>query len=571
MEKTNRISAVERFFKLLNLDRETIININIYAILNGIITLSLPLGIQAIINFITGSQYSTSWYVLVVIVIIGILVSGILQIFQLSLAEDLQQSIFANSALEFTYRIPRLKREAIEKFNLPEMVNRFFDTLTIQKGITKILLDFTRASLQVIFGILLLSLYHPFFIMYGLAIFILLIIALRFTAPLGFQSSIKESSFKYKLVHWMEELARTFEGFKMAGNVLFPLERANEIVKNYLKFRKKHFRILAIQYLIMVFFKVFITGGLLIIGGILVINNQMNIGQFVAAEVIIIMLMTSIEKLMLSFDTIYDVMTGLEKIGYFTDLPLEEPEGLKVKPSENGINVHFIDLTFHNITDEMKVDKLNATVKAGEKVAVTGFDKSGTSLFLHLAAGSYRDFEGVVSYNDIPIGNIDIMDLRKYIGENLGRDLIFEGTVTENITLGRENISQEDIEEMSKIIGLNSDIENLKHGYNEVLRSGGKYLPETVPLKLLLVRALIHKPKLIVLKDSFDLLDNENIDALFEYLMSEKTKATVIVATRKRKYLKLIDNIIWMQDGKVRNKGGYKDLLAEDDFSFMVK
>ncbi len=568
---TTKISPIQRFIKLLNLDRETVININIYAILNGIITLSLPLGIQAIINFITGGQFATTWYVLVIIVIFGILISGILQILQLSLAEDLQQKIFANSALEFTYRIPRLKREEIERFNLPEMVNRFFDTLTLQKGISKLLLDFTRSSLQVVFGILLLSLYHPFFIAYGLALFVILLIALRFTGPLGLQSSIKESSYKYQLVHWLEELARTFEGFKMAGNVAFPLERSNGIVKDYLKYRKKHFRVLALQYLIMVFFKVFITGGLLILGGILVINNQMNIGQFVAAEVIIILLMTSIEKLMFSFETIYDVLTALEKIGYFTDLTLEKQGGLRIKPDDKGIKINFIDLTFHNITDEIKVDKLNAAITSGEKIAVTGFDKSGTSLFLHMAAGSYRDFEGVVSYNNIPIGNIDIMDLRQYIGENLGRDLIFEGTVTENITLGRKQITQDEIEEMSSIIGLSADIENLRDGYDEVLRSGGKYLPETVPLKLLLVRALIHKPKLIVLKDNFDMLDNETIDGLFEYLLSAKTEATVIIATRKRKYLKLIDNIIWMQDGKVRKKGAYKELLLEDDFTFMVK
>ena len=162
-----KLSPIKRFFKLLNLDRQTVVNIYIYAIFNGLITLTLPLGIQAIINFITGGEFSSSWFVLVFIIILGITVSGIMQIKQLSLAEDLQQKIFAHSAYEFTYRLPKLKRDKIEKYHLPELVNRFFDTLSLQKGISKILLDFSRSALQVLFGIILLSLYHPFFIFYG--------------------------------------------------------------------------------------------------------------------------------------------------------------------------------------------------------------------------------------------------------------------------------------------------------------------------------------------------------------------------------------------------------------------
>ena len=185
-----KLTPINRFFKLLNLDRQTVVNIYIYAVFNGLITLSLPLGIQAIINFITGGQFTTSWFVLVFIIILGIIVSGVMQIKQLSLAEDLQQKIFAHSAFEFTYRIPRLKRDDIEKHHLPELVNRFFDTLTLQKGISKILLDFSRSFLQVFFGIILLSLYHPFFILYGLVLLILLVVIFRYTAPLGMKSSL---------------------------------------------------------------------------------------------------------------------------------------------------------------------------------------------------------------------------------------------------------------------------------------------------------------------------------------------------------------------------------------------
>ena len=565
------LSPLKRFFKLLNLDRQNIINIYIYAIFNGLIALSLPLGIQAIINFITGGQFSTSWFVLVFIVILGIVVSGVMQVMQLSLAEDLQQKIFTHSAFEFTYRIPRLRRDEIDQHHLPELVNRFFDTLTLQKGLSKILLDFSRSLLQVLFGIILLSLYHPFFIFYGLALLIILVIVFRYTAPMGLKSSIFESKYKYEVVHWMEEIARTFEGFKMAGDTQMPLRKTNSIIKNYLKYRKKHFKILVTQYSVMVGFKVLITGGLLILGGVLVLNQQMNIGQFVAAEIVIILLLTSIEKLILSFETIYDVMTGLDKIGYFTDLPLENESGFRIEPDRKGIEIHFKHLSYVNSNDDMRLSNLNAIIKPGERVAVTGVNRSGKSLFLQLAAGLYRNFDGVVSYNNIPLGNIDVMHLRGYIGENLGHDLIFEGTLLENITLGRENIKQEDVERIVNLVGLRDYVENLHNGYNEILNSGGRRLPEGASIKLVLARAFVHKPKLILLEDPFDAMDNETTDKILEYLRSDELEATVIIATKRRKYLKLMDKIIWMNNGVIRETAHYDELRKNSEFTFMVK
>lgn len=564
-------TAIERFFKLLNLDRQAIINVYIYSIFNGLIALTLPLGIQAIINLITGGQFSTSWFVLVLVVILGLVISGILQVMQLSLTEDLQQKIFTHSAFEFTYRIPRLKRDLVEKYHIPELVNRFFDTLTLQKGMSKILLDFSRAFLQVILGILLLSFYHPFFIIYGISLLFVLIIIFRYTAPLGLKSSLKESSYKYALVHWMEEVARSFEAFKMAGNTNLTLQKTNEHLKGYLKYRKQHFKILVFQYYLMIGFKVLITGGLLILGGVLVINQQMNIGQFVAAEIVIILLLNSVEKLILSFETIYDVMTGLEKIGYVTDIPLEEDKGLKIDPKSKGIEIHLKKLNYTNLLEDMKISNVNISIKQGEKVAITGHNRSGKSLLLQLIAGLYRNFEGVVSYNEIPLGNIDVMDLRSYIGENLGHDLIFEGTVLENITLGRENISIKDIDEVVDLVGLRDYIESLTNGYDEHLNSGGKRLPEGVSIRMVLARAFVHKPKLILLEDPFDALDNESADKIIEYLRSEKVESTVIIATRRRKYLKLLDTIYWMKNGELSASGHYNDLRNIDDFTFMVK
>ena len=169
MENKYKISTLKRFYRLLQVDKQDILSVYIYALFNGAVVLSLPLGIQAIISLISGGQVSTSWIILVILVILGLALSGVMQIMQLSIAENIQQKIFTRSAFEFAYRIPRMKLEAIDKTYLPEQANRFFDTITIQKGLSKILLDFSSASMQVFFGLILLSLYHPFFIFFSLS------------------------------------------------------------------------------------------------------------------------------------------------------------------------------------------------------------------------------------------------------------------------------------------------------------------------------------------------------------------------------------------------------------------
>ena len=166
MELSN-ISPIKRFWLLINPDKKEIRNIYIYAIFIGLVNLSLPIGIQAIINLIQGGQMSVSWMVLVAFVIIGIAISGILQINQFRITEYLQQKIFTRAAFEFTYRIPKIKLEALYKHYAPELMNRFFDVITIQKGLSKILIDFSTASIQTVFGLVLLSLYHPFFIVFS--------------------------------------------------------------------------------------------------------------------------------------------------------------------------------------------------------------------------------------------------------------------------------------------------------------------------------------------------------------------------------------------------------------------
>ena len=197
--------------------------------------------------------------------------------------------IFTRSSFEFAYRFPKMKMDGLRGYYPPELVNRFFDTLTVQKGLSKLLIDFPAALMQIIFGLLLLSFYHPFFIIYGFFLLILVYIVFKFTAQKGLETSLDESDNKYKVVHWLQEIARSILSFKLSGKTTLAMDKNDRLVSDYLEARENHFRVLVVQFIQLIGFKVLVTAGLLIIGGLLVLNQQMNIGQFVAAEIIILL------------------------------------------------------------------------------------------------------------------------------------------------------------------------------------------------------------------------------------------------------------------------------------------
>ncbi len=559
MKKLVNISPLKRFFKLLEVDRQEILSIYVYALFSGVITLSLPLGIQAIINLISGGQVSTSWIILVVFVIAGIALAGIMQIMQLSISENLQQKIFTRSAFEFAYRIPRLKLEAVGKAYVPELVNRFFDTLSVQKGLSKILMDFSSASLQVVFGLILLSLYHPLFIPLSMFFVAVAYLIFRLTAPRGLKTSLVESEHKYEVAHWLEELARAMETFKLAGKSQLPLTRTDEVVAEYLTSRKAHFKTLVIQYINLVGFKVLIAAGLLLIGGLLVINQQMNIGQFVASEIIIILVLASIEKLILSMETIYDVLASIEKIGNVMDIPIERDEGARSTLEGEGLSIRLDNFSYRFSEGQDNILKdINLSIDSGEKICLSGSNASGKSLLLQLIAALYDGFSGSLTYDNLPLSNWCREDLRSFIGDSLTKEDIFQGTLQENISLNKPDVTLDQVQQAVAIVGLTDFIKTLSEGYNTRLIPEGKDLPKSIRLKIMLARCLTGEPKLILLEDKFNQMNGTDKKRLLDHLLSQGN--TVIAVSNDPRVAERFDRVIVLDNGKLIGDGKFTEM-----------
>lgn len=546
-------TPVQRFFRLLQPNKDAIRNLYIFAIFNGLIALSLPLGIQAIINLIQGGEVSASWILLVGIVLIGYILNGALQIVQLRITEDLQKDIFTRSAFEFAYRIPRIRMDALQNQYAPELMNRFFDTISIQKGVAKVLLEMTAAALSILFGLILLSFYHPFFIIFSVLIIVLGIIIGSYIFQRGLKSSIVESKYKYKVAFWLEEVARTNTTFRLSCDTSLPVRKTDVLVEKYLDAREGHFKILLRQYYLFIFFKILIAAGFLILGGILVFNQQMNIGQFVAAEIVILLLISSTEKLLLTLEVVYDLLTSIEKIGQVTDLELEKSSGHSniVNEDQQGMSVSIHNLYFkYPDSADYSLQDFNLDIKSNEKVTLTGSNGSGKATLLKLMTAFFEPQRGNIIYDNIPIKNYDITQLRSYIAECISEDRIFEGTLLENLTVGRD-ISQYKISEVLDNIGLTSFIHQLPQGYNTEIGPQGKRLPGSVTQKIILARNLLKEPRLMIVEDIFKNIEKKEKLLIFKYILQKNAERTVIVVSKDPDIMQLTDRIITLDDGKV--------------------
>ena len=543
----------QRLIGLIQLEKRDILQIFYYAIFAGIVALSLPLGIQAIINLIQGAQISTSWVVLVTLVTLGVALSGLLQLMQLRIIETIQQRIFLRSSFELTYRFPKIKMSELRNYYPPELANRFFDTLIIQKGLSKILIDIPTAVLQILFALILLSFYHPFFIIFGLLLLVLVFIVFKFTAIRGLETSLKESKHKYKVAHWIQEIARTLISFKLSGMTNLGLSKNDELVGEYLKARESHFKVLITQFIQMIGFKVIVTASLLLIGGALVLNQEMNIGQFVAAEIIILLVIASVEKLILGLESFYDVLTSLEKIGQILDKDLESHYGEKPVFNDN-FNIELNKVTYsvpEKIEPILKDISLKINIKS--RILIFGESGSGKSTLLRLIASAIEATSGHIYVNNLSISSLKLNHYRAHLGISLTEETPFEGSIKTNLTVGNENITNDEIFTTLENVGLLDFIKEQPEGLETILYPDGKQMSHTVSKKIVLARAILKKPKVLILEDALDRFNLKETNSIINYLSHPDRPWALIVVSGGDIWKSKCTQIVELDKGEIKN------------------
>ena len=561
------LTPVQRLFRLLAAERRDITYLYVYAALAGVINLSLPLGVQSVIGFVSSGAVSTSLVVLIGLIVVGTLLVGGLQIMQVYLVEYMQQRLMARVALDFAVRLPRVRTESLRGEYLPELMNRLLDVPTLQKGLTTVLIEFSAAALQILFGLVLLSFYHPIFIVFGLVLVLLLYGLLRLTGPRGLRTSIAESKYKYGIVAWLEDVARTVLTFRLRPRQALALGRTDELLTGYLTARRAHFRVLLTQSWGFVAFKTLVTLSLLSVGCWLLISKQINIGQFVAAEIVIILTIGAVEKVLLKLDVVYDALTSLDKIGHVLDVELvPEPSGLATLPPADpgtGMVVELREVSYR-FPDRAAptLHAVSLTLPPGEHLGLVGADGAGKTTLLRLLAGLLDGYTGSVAYDRLPLRDLSADTLARYVGDNLAHQHLFSGSVLENITLGQADVRPEDVAWALELLGIRDELYRRPAGLATPVGPGHS-LSQGLTQRVLLARALVRRPRLLLLDHFLPAVALGERQRILRRLFAVGQGWTIVLGSTQPELLALCPRVAVLAEGRLVAAGPFEELRQQ--------
>lgn len=537
--------------KLLNYlkkEKNDVFTIYIYAILSGLVNLSIPLGIQAIVSYAFGATMVTSIYILIGFVTLGTWLVGFFQVRVMDILEKLQQKIFVEYAVAFAEKLPKLNLAKTNKYHLPELINRFFDTQSLQKGISKFLLELPVAIIQILFGLILLSFYHPYFIGFAILVIASLFVLFLVTRDLGIKTSLAESDDKYEVVSWLEDIARDVKTFKNSAFLETHLEETDQKLLSYVEQRTAHYKVLRFQYNTLIFFKVLITLFMLLLGTYLLINQKLNIGAFVATEIVILMIMSAVEKLVKSLEKYYDIVTSFTKLHKVLDLPEEEQGSLPIS-QEAGHLLEAKEISFGYDLNKPIINNLSVVFPQNKISLISGKQGSGKTLLFNLLAGFYQPDSGKIIINHHPIENYANNELRKSIGFYMDDLELIKGSVLQNINLGNQNISAKEINELAENLGITNFSSLFAEGLLTPIQAADQRLSYTTKKLILLLRAFVGEKKLLFLEDPLEGFNTEVRNKMLQFIKKVSTDKTIIMVGNSKDYDTVIDAKYELSEG----------------------
>ncbi|MFM7321060.1 MAG: peptidase domain-containing ABC transporter, partial [Armatimonadota bacterium] len=470
-------TPLARLGRVLVEDRGDLILLVCYAGVTGLLALVTPLAVQSLVNNIAAGLSLQPVVVLSILLFAGLSLNGGLLAAELALVESIQQRLFARLSLRMARRLILARPGALAGAYGPELVNRFFDVVIIQKALAKILLDGFAAGLQALVGLVLLSFYDLRLFGFDL---LLLLFLISVVWPLGIgalRSSMAESTRKYQVAGWLEELARCATGFKLHASPAFLIRRADDRIVAWLDERRRHFTVVFRQEVGNQVFQAVAGAGILAIGGVLVVQQDITLGQLVAAQLIVGGVLKAFDKLLRKADSFYDLLTGLEKTAVITDLPEERDGGMEVPElPEGGASLVCRGVRFAYPGYPEVLTGLDLELHPGERVSLVGASGAGKSTLAALVCGMLEPSAGRIEVNGVDVRAADLDSLRQLVTTAGYSTEIFDGTVEENLTCGRENIPLERVRWALDVAQFTDDVDRMPEGLRTRLVAGGQNL-----------------------------------------------------------------------------------------------
>lgn len=529
----------KRFVGLLQMDAIDISTVALFAMVAGILSLATPLAVESLVNVVSWGIYIQPLLVLAVILLTCLGISAALSILQTLVVEIIQRRQLVRIVSDLAHRFPRANQSYLEGKFPRELANRVFDIMTIQKATAILLLDGMSIVLTTFLGLLLLAFYHPFLLGFDIVLVICMTVITWVLGRGGIKTAIKESKTKYRIVHWLQDVLDSPSAFRVNGGEALAIDRASRLATEYVEARKNQFRVVLRQIIFAVSLQVIASTALLGLGGWLVIQGQLTLGQLVASELVVTVVVGAFSKAGKSLEKYYDMMAGIDKVGQLLDIPVDPDEEVTFG-SEGPMPISWDDLSVKDGVESFELER--RTIDPGVTVCL----QSATTIspLVEALVGLRTPDKGVVE-----VGGYDVNRLVTGCqqGQAVGyasKPKIFHGSVADNIGLGRTCVGRGRIREVLQALGLWEELNRLQNGLDTVLESDGFPLSEVQLVKLMIARAAAARPRVLVVDELLDSLGDEDRDLVLSFLGSEDATWTTVVATQSQDVAQKCGNVI---------------------------
>ncbi len=552
---------LRRLRALLAAERKDLWVVVTYSIAVGLLSLVVPVAVQSLVNTVAFGSLLQPLVVLTLAVLAALGFSAVLNGFRVFVIEIIQRRIYARVAGDVAYRLLRVKAEAFDRHHGPELVNRFFDVVTVQKSAALLLMDGLSLLMQTLLGMTLLALYHPLLLAFDLFL-ILAIGGIIWGLGRGaVQSAILESKAKYATAAWLEEMAALTRTFKAGGAARFAMDRADRLAREYLSYRQSHFRIFMRQVVGSLALQAIASAALLGVGGFLVIDRQLTLGQLVAAELIVTVVVGGFSKFGKKFETFYDLLAAIDKLGALIDLPLERLGGETLTASERPADVRFRDVSF-SLGGQTILRSADWELPAGSAIGLTGPTGSGKTSLADLLFGLRRPNGGVLTIDGIDLRDLCLEELREQVAVVHDAEL-FSGTVLENVSVGRRHVDAAAVRGALETVGLLDDILDLPDGVQTQLSMSGRPLSPGQTARLAMARAIAGRPRLLILDGAFEKIDEPELrDQIAERIFDRANPWTLLCISSQPELLRRCERVYLLDRADLvelaDNSNGYR-------------
>jgi multidrug efflux pump subunit AcrA (membrane-fusion protein) len=288
------------------LESKAIQQIFVLSILAAIFQLALPLGIQGLTGFISGGEFRWGTVTIVLLVLIATILANKWQVQMIAIGEQMEERLFVMMA--FGYAKMAFQKTPESQTTFATKAKYFIEVSGIQKGYSKKLVEVISSLLQLVIGVFLISFYHPFFLAFGFALLLGLFLIIWTKGKRALHANIQLSDHKYKYYQWIQKAH-----LKNEDGLASELQHADELSSQYIDSKRSYFDLVIIQLKSFLFFKMCIIAVMLLLGVYLAIEQKISLGQFLAAELVILLVVSSIEKLLFSLSSIYETLISFEK------------------------------------------------------------------------------------------------------------------------------------------------------------------------------------------------------------------------------------------------------------------